>query len=213
MIVIEWKLSSATKRGSSFGAEEKWKSCGHFDFSNAQGRELVDQGIIEAIKKNKGNQGNGTLDILLATFGHGNKAVVDANAGLEAFETGIGYSSTFARFRVYESYAWLHVLNGDTKVNHYHKVIPNCYYPSDFEGAQPSVQGRYLVFASRIIEGKGIYTIRGVLRFTKVLRFVKPSFTLYFHYTKFGTKSCFHRPSLLSTLSSYPSLYIPSGAS
>jgi glycosyltransferase involved in cell wall biosynthesis len=104
------------------------------------------------------------LDILLATFGHGNKAVVDANAGLEAFETGIGYSSTFARFRVYESYAWLHVLNGDTKVNHYHKVIPNCYYPSEFEGAQPSVQGRYLVFASRIIEGKGIYIALEILK-------------------------------------------------
>ncbi len=73
-----------------FGADEKWKSGGHFNFSNAQGRELVDQRVIEALKKNKGNQGSGTLDILLATCGHGNKAVVGASAGLEeAIETDI----------------------------------------------------------------------------------------------------------------------------
>jgi glycosyltransferase involved in cell wall biosynthesis len=145
-------ILSNDERQQYFGADEKWKSGENFDYYDKQGRELFDQRVTEAVENNKGN---GTVDILLATFGYGNKAIVDAT-GLVAIETGIGYGGTFARFRVYESYAWLHVLNGDTHVNHYHTVIPNCYYPSEFEGAQPSVQGRYLVFVSRLIEVKGI---------------------------------------------------------
>ena len=145
-------ILSNEERQQYFGPDERWKSGGMFYFEDKQGRELFDQRVTEAVEKNKGN---GTVDILLATFGYGNKAIVDAT-GLVAIETGIGYGGTFARFRVYESYAWLHVLNGDTHVNHYHTVIPNCYYPSEFEGAQPSVQGRYLVFVGRLIEEKGI---------------------------------------------------------
>jgi glycosyltransferase involved in cell wall biosynthesis len=145
-------ILSNEERQQYFGADENWKSGGQFNNNDKQGGELFDQRVIEAVESNKGNA---TLDILLVTYGYGHKAIVDAT-GLTAIETGIGYSGTFARFRVYESYAWLHVLNGDTHVNHYHTVIPNCYYPSEFEGAQPSVRGRYLVFVGRLNEDKGL---------------------------------------------------------
>jgi hypothetical protein len=50
-IAIEWKQSLATKKGRMetilsneerqqyFGADEKWKSVGHFDYYDEQGRE------------------------------------------------------------------------------------------------------------------------------------------------------------------------------
>jgi glycosyltransferase involved in cell wall biosynthesis len=101
-----------------------------------------------------------------------------------AVESGIGYNQTFARFRVFESYAWYHHVRGlDVPVNpkiidsqqqesdflslqihvnkkrsldgdNYDVVIPNFFDPDDFEYCEG--KDDYFLYLGRIIQRKGI---------------------------------------------------------
>ena len=69
-------------------------------------------------------------DFLLCPFGLDHQPIAEALPQLIAVESGIGYPDTFARWRVYESYAWLNFHNGKegrgVNPDWYHVVIPNC---------------------------------------------------------------------------------------
>lgn len=77
-------------------------------------------------------------DFLLCPFGIGHKPIVDAlsAAKLVVVESGIGYESTFAPFRVFESYPWMHFIYGKEGRNLnpplFDAVIPNYYDLEDF---------------------------------------------------------------------------------
>lgn len=70
-------------------------------------------------------------DFLLCPFGLDHAPIAHALPQLIAVESGIGYPDCFARWRVYESYAWLNFHNGKegraTNPDWYHAVIPNGY--------------------------------------------------------------------------------------
>jgi len=75
-------------------------------------------------------------------------------------EFGIGYPGTFANFRVFESYAWMHAVYGTTTSNPadldgkwYDAVIPGYVDASEFPLG--TGQGDYLFFIGRLIERKG----------------------------------------------------------
>lgn len=51
-------------------------------------------------------------DIVCVIGGSAHKPVADALPGMMVVEFGIGYAGTFAPYRVFESYAWMHVVYG-----------------------------------------------------------------------------------------------------
>jgi len=77
-------------------------------------------------------------------------------------EFGIGYAGTFAPYRVFESYAWMHTVYGaqqgaaSANGHAFDAVIPASYDLADFP--EGDGDGGYLLFVARIIERKGIRT-------------------------------------------------------
>lgn len=97
-------------------------------------------------------------DFVLCTMGWWHKPILDHVTGKYlTVESGIGYSGIFSKFRVFESYAWMHYLYGTTKesVGHfYDTVIPNYYDPKDFEYSKE--KDDYCLYVGRLINRKGI---------------------------------------------------------
>jgi glycosyltransferase involved in cell wall biosynthesis len=77
-------------------------------------------------------------------------------------EFGVGYEGTFTNFRVFESYAVMHLIYGsqngfNTNGNHYDCVIPNFFDPADFP-AGDGKKGDYFLYLGRLIGRKGVRT-------------------------------------------------------
>lgn len=104
-------------------------------------------------------------DLILLTTGLPQKPIADAFPDNYTVEYGVGYEGTFANFRVFESYAWMHLLAGwnqrlpgrsamNTDGKFYDTVIPNYFEVDQF----PEGDGAdgYLLFIGRLIERKGL---------------------------------------------------------
>ena len=119
-----------------------------FDLSDALHRKFNDE-CIKAINMRKQER-----DILLCPFGDRDIA---AGTGLIAVESGVGYSGVFSKYKVFESYAWMHYVYGLNRQDDgiwYDAVIPNYYDPADFT-FEP-VKDDYLLYFGRIIYRKGL---------------------------------------------------------
>jgi glycosyltransferase involved in cell wall biosynthesis len=79
---------------------------------------------------------------------------------LQPIEYGIGYEGTFSDFRVFESYAWMHVVYGAQQGaykadgRNYDAVIPNYFEPDEFPFKEE--KGDYLLYMGRMIQRKGL---------------------------------------------------------
>jgi glycosyltransferase involved in cell wall biosynthesis len=100
-------------------------------------------------------------DILCFIAGASQKSIADAMPDLRAVEWGIGYSGTFAPFRVFESYAWMHSVwaaqaGEASKGNgfNYDAVIPNSFDPAEFPMGKGD--GKYLLYIGRMVQRKGV---------------------------------------------------------
>jgi glycosyltransferase involved in cell wall biosynthesis len=100
-------------------------------------------------------------------------------------EPGIGYpGGSFARFRVFESYAILHAYRGLAAVERagndhwYDAVIPNFFDGAEFPNNMPDwgppwsdsdllLYGNYLMFCGRVNTGKGIHVAEQIAAETK----------------------------------------------
>lgn len=98
-------------------------------------------------------------DFLLATFGLAHKPVADAHPDMIVVESGVGYPATFAKFKVYESYAAMHALYGPERLKSmftdgwYDCCIPNYFDLNDFDYL--AEKDDYFLFLGRIGAGKG----------------------------------------------------------
>lgn len=95
-------------------------------------------------------------DFICSTAGLAHQSVTDQFPTNLTVETGIGYEGTYAKFRVFESYAWMHYLAGNQEndnVSWCDAVIPNFYDPNDFPLGDHL--GQYLLWIGRYIERKG----------------------------------------------------------
>ncbi len=104
----------------------------------------------------------GMGDIICHPFGHPH-ADLGKLGGIHV-ESGIGYppDCSWAPYRVYESYAWLHysAARANRQGTNYEWVVPNYYRSTDWEPkAEP---GRYLLFAGRICAVKGLDTLGAI---------------------------------------------------
>ncbi|TCJ87976.1 glycosyltransferase [Nocardia alba] len=91
------------------------------------------------------------------------QAIADTLPELMTVEFGIGYSGVFAKYRVFESYAWMHSVYGarttvsdvmSARGEFYDAVIPNYYAVEEFPYSAD--KDDYFLFIGRLIEAKGI---------------------------------------------------------
>lgn len=83
------------------------------------------------------------------------RPVMDSFPDNLVVEFGIGYPHTMARFRVFESYAWMHYVygRGNEDGHDFDAVIPNYFEAVDFpKGKQ---DGDYYLFIGRVTDKKG----------------------------------------------------------
>jgi len=129
---------------------------GPYDLDN---QELYHEFHVNAIKEiGKRRQ---PLDIILPFWGIGMKPVCDAHYDLITIEPGIGYPGNFAKYRVYESYAWMHCQVADANSPMwYHTIIPNYFDLEDFDynGSQDErLKYPYFLYIGRVQETKGVH--------------------------------------------------------
>lgn len=111
-----------------------------------------DQKVIPEIRERMSDK-----DFLCITAGTSHQPVADAIPELMAVETGIGYEGTFAKYRVFESYAWMHTVYAQQHTVNglfYDAVIPNFFDPADFPQI-PTKPRDHLVWMGRFVERKG----------------------------------------------------------
>lgn len=98
-------------------------------------------------------------DFICLIGGYAHKPVADAFPEHLSVEFGVGYGGVFSKYRVFESYAWMHSIyaahkNPTTVDGHfYDTVIPGYLEPEMFPLG--SGDGDYYLYIGRIIERKG----------------------------------------------------------
>lgn len=100
-------------------------------------------------------------DFICLIGGVAHKPIADALPHLTTVEFGIGYPGTFAKYRVWESYAWMHTCYGSANPNAasangqwFDAVIPSYFDPAEFPFRAKSDD--YFLFVGRLIERKGL---------------------------------------------------------
>jgi glycosyltransferase involved in cell wall biosynthesis len=98
-------------------------------------------------------------DFICLIGGSAQKPIADAFPAHIAVEFGVGYGGVFSKFRVFESYAWMHSIyagwkNPTTADGHfYDAVIPGYLEPEMFPLGDG--KGDYYLFIGRLIDRKG----------------------------------------------------------
>jgi len=109
------------------------------------------------------NQINGRIeekDFICLIGGTSHKPIADAFPNHMSVEFGIGYGSTFAKYRVWESYSWMHAsyasYKDPTTVDglFYDDVIPGYFEPDMFPLKKE--KGDYYLYVGRMIGRKGV---------------------------------------------------------
>lgn len=98
-------------------------------------------------------------DIILCFFGAAQQAVCEAHPDLLICEPSIGYGSAFAQYKVYESYAVMHGLQGPHYVTQpiykfYDAVIPSGFDMTEFEYRDK--KDDYFLMCGRMVWSKGV---------------------------------------------------------
>lgn len=100
-------------------------------------------------------------DLIMCFHGWENQKAAEANKDLFIVEPSIGYDTkaVFAPYRVFVSYAQMHMLYGERNLlmtpSWNDAVIPNAFTPSEFEFSE--VKKDYILYFGRVIEKKGIH--------------------------------------------------------
>lgn len=125
-----------------------------FDSKDYAYRKLTERAIQEINKRKQPH------DILLCSMGSAQREIAE-KTGVLAVEMGVGYTGTFAQFRVFESYAWMHYIYGMQMPDmgacdgrFYDTVIPNYFDADDFEFSKE--KDDYYLYIGRLIPRKGI---------------------------------------------------------
>jgi glycosyltransferase involved in cell wall biosynthesis len=95
-------------------------------------------------------------DLVGTIMGRDQAMIADAFPEMLPCEWGIGYEGTYANYRVFESYTWLHHVHGvqrDSNGRFFDAVIPNSFELEDFPYGEGD--GGYYLFLGRVILRKG----------------------------------------------------------
>lgn len=101
-------------------------------------------------------------DFICLIAGLCQKEIASALPDLMSVEFGIGYGGTFAPYRVFESYAWMHMVYGNSNPNihavdgnFYDAVIPNYFDVNDFPFSED--KDDYYLYIGRLTDRKGYH--------------------------------------------------------
>lgn len=100
-------------------------------------------------------------DFICVIGGYAHKPIADAFPAMMTVEFGIGYPGTFAKYRVWESYAWMHTCYGasgspaSVDGMWFDAVIPSYFEPEKFPFR--SDKDDYYLFVGRMIDRKGVH--------------------------------------------------------
>lgn len=137
--------------------EERAKAVGSDFYTSASTDETLpywkkfNANVVGAIKLRAQPQ-----DFICVSWGKCHKPIADALPHMMTVEYGVGYPGTFSKYRVWESYAWMHYCYGNRAVQrgeYYDAVIPNFFNPEDFPFVIKKLD--YFVFMGRLIDDKG----------------------------------------------------------
>lgn len=99
-------------------------------------------------------------DFLCLIGGWPQKAIADAYPEITAVEFGVGYGGTFAKYKVYESYAWMHTCYGaaagkpmNANGAFFDAVIPGYLEPEKFPFS--AEKDDYFLYVGRLVDRKG----------------------------------------------------------
>lgn len=96
-------------------------------------------------------------DFICVIGGLCQKVIADAFPDNPAVEYGIGYTGTFSKYRVFESYSHLHLIHGlqhdEYHGSFYDTVIPNYYDTEEFPFSEK--KDDYFLFIGRLNQDKG----------------------------------------------------------
>jgi glycosyltransferase involved in cell wall biosynthesis len=99
-------------------------------------------------------------DLICIIGGHAHRPIVEAFPNHISVEFGVGYSGVFHKFKVFESYAWMHTVYGtftkDANLlngNWYDAVIPSYIEPEKFPYSE--TKDDYYLYMGRLIDRKG----------------------------------------------------------
>lgn len=116
--------------------------------------KVFNQNATKAIKKLAKKE-----DFLCVIGGIAHSPIAKALPELTCVEFGIGYPATFAKYRVWESYAWMHTCygaqQGAASANgcFFDEVIPGYYDPEQFEFS--AEKDDYFLYVGRLVDRKG----------------------------------------------------------
>lgn len=131
-----------------------WKNQGLRFNQSDEVFQTFNKNCIEEIAKRK-QPG----DIILCFFGLAQKPVCDAHSDLLCCEPSIGYPSSFAPYKVYESYAVMHALQGQPAVQNAEYKFYDAAIPSGFDLDEFQFQDKkedYFMMCGRMVWSKGV---------------------------------------------------------
>ena len=140
---------------------EVWKNK-YVEDSNHPANRLFNKRCIEEINKRKSKYFV-SKDILLIPTGLHQKPVADAVKMELQVELGIGYAGVFAKYKIFESYNWMHWHYGkanESMGHFYDAVIPPIFDPKEFEYKEEKED--YILFIGRITGKKGVMLAKQV---------------------------------------------------
>lgn len=144
------QLISRAEQAAMFG-DYDWSRDVYNDWSGPAW-DLFNGRAIEAIRERM-EPG----DILAMSMGYSQRSIAEALPDLWPVEVGIGYLGTWAPYRVFESYAWMHYVTGKREltddIRYFDAVIPNSFEAADFPAGKG---GDYALFVGRFIRRKGV---------------------------------------------------------
>lgn len=120
--------------------------------------------IFEIVKREQ------PQDFLLCMGGTWHKPIADHFPAMTVVEPGIGYEGIFSRFRVFESYAWMHYMYGrlgsaQVDGTWFDAVIPNYFDETQFE-IRPKKD--YFLYFGRLIPRKGLRVVADIAERLKI---------------------------------------------
>jgi glycosyltransferase involved in cell wall biosynthesis len=113
--------------------------------------QLGNERAIREIEKRKQPR-----DFIVSIGGTSQKPIADAHPDLMFVEYSIGYISSFAKYRVYESHVWRHCAHGyqdDQQGRFFDEVIPYFFDPTLFPMREKEP---FALYVGRLTEKKGI---------------------------------------------------------
>ncbi len=145
---------SEAERAAHVG--DKHFTSASFDYNLPFWRDF-NQNVVNGIKANR----NDKTDFICIIAGYAQKQIADSLPDMMTVEFGVGYGGSFSKYRVFESYAWMHTCYGASRSGDPHSidgnwwdtVIPGYLDPNQFPFSEE--KDDYYFFIGRLIDRKG----------------------------------------------------------